>query len=156
MARGLEINRSFATSQSNYSSANAVETEAFKSFFSGLNLEAAGQYQQAVIAYLTALKSGVQDLPAATIGEHLATIEKVHPKDFTDANTYVLNAPQPRYSNSPHGPGLRGAYDPRFNRPNNPGAPEQPPPPAVAVPAVTPAASAAPVVLPSPVPKPSP
>ena len=159
VVRGLEISRVLASSPNTYASTNSQENEAYKQFLTGLNMEDAGQYQQAVIAYLTALKTGVQDLPAKLIGEHLAAIQQAHAKEYTEANTYVLNPPVPQYPGGAYGPngpyGARGPYDPRFNRPGFPGMPgEQPTPPVLTVPAMptptptvapTPAASATPV-----------
>ncbi len=137
VVQGLDLSRSLATGNNAYATSNGQETEAFKQFFTGLNMETAGQYQQAVIAYLNALRTGVQDLPTTVIGEHLAAIQREHPADYTTANTYSLNPPAP--SNQNYSYGSRGANDLRFNRPGYPGAAEQgTPSPMLTVPAASP------------------
>ncbi len=152
VVHGLDLARALAAGSNSYASSNSQETEAFKQFFAGLNLEAAGQYQQAAIAYLTALKTGVQDLPTSVIGERLAVIQNGHAADYAAANTYILNPPVPQNPNYPYGP--RGAYDPRVNRPGGyPGATEQgTPSPVVTVPAASPVPT--PVVPATPKPAP--
>lgn len=136
VARGLDLGRNLAPGQNNYTTANAQETEAFRQFFAGLNLEAAGQYAQAVLAYLGALKTGAQELPASVVGEHLAAIEKAHPQEFAEANAALLNPP-------PSPSGIDPARNRRANYP--PTASDQPTPPTTitlpAVAAPTPAVS---------------
>ena len=135
--RGLDLVRSLATGSNGYASSNSQETDAFKQFFAGMNMESAGQYQPAVIAYLNALKTGVQDLPTALIGERLAGIQKEHPSDYAAASLYSLNPPVQASQNYPFGP--RSAYDPRVNRSGYPGGAEQAPPSSkVTVPAASP------------------
>ena len=59
-----------------------LDTTGFKSLLAAFNFESAGQYAQAVAAYLNALGSPVPDLPVALIGERLAALKKDHPKDY--------------------------------------------------------------------------
>ena len=87
VARGIDLERELAAGQNNHTTANTQEAEAFQQYFAGLNLEAAGQYAQAVAAYLSALKTGAQELPASVVGEHLASIERLHPQAFATAAT---------------------------------------------------------------------
>ena len=84
VARGIDLGRELSTGQNNHTAASEQETEAFRQYFAGLNLEAAGQYAPAVAAYLGALKTGARELPATVVGEHLAAIAKMHPKEFAD------------------------------------------------------------------------
>lgn len=156
VARGLELKQTLATTSSApYATINPQEAEAFKNFFAGNNLEAAGQYEQAVISYLNALRSGQEDLPSASIGEHLAALEKAHPAEYASGKEYVLNPPR-----SPFGPfgdpraGYPGGgmsqrtFDPRF-----PGARMGMSGPSVDEKLAVPAASPSPA-LPSPSPAP--
>ena len=87
VARGIDLERELAAGQNNHTTANTQEAEAFQQYFAGLNLEAAGQYAQAVAAYLSALKTGARELPASVVGEHLASIERLHPQAFATAAT---------------------------------------------------------------------
>ncbi len=155
VVRGLEIEHSLATSASTtpYVVSNDQEVLAYKNFFAGRNLEQAGQYEQAVVSYLTALRSGQEDLPAAFIGEHLTTIQKTHPAEYTSGAAYVLNPPPSPYGEFPRfgPPGMyRGGYDPRS--PGRPGFPGMPPGmPAgdekLSVPAATPSPSPVPATI---------
>ena len=152
VTRGLDMDRNLASGMNNYSAVNNQEAEAYRQFFAGMNLEAAGQYTQAVIAYLSALKSGAQDVPATVIGEHLSAIEKAHPKEFAEANAHVLNPPPQNY---PYGPA--GGGDPRLRRGGYvPGMPEQPTPATTITVPATATPAAAPVATPTPSPKVSP
>ena len=154
VVRGLELKQTLANMNSTTIStaSNQQEIEAFKNFFAGINLETAGQYEQAVISYLTALRSGQMDLPAAAIGARLTAIEKAHSAEFASAKEYVLNPPRPAYNSLGDSrlsvpPGfLRGGNDPRF--PNGrPGFPNQTP---VEEKLEIPAASSSPSPKPSP------
>lgn len=93
VSRGIELGRGLATGESNHTSASEQETEAFRQYFAGLNLEAAGQYAAAVTAYLGALKTGARELPATVVGEHLAAIAKAHPKEFAEGNGEPADPP---------------------------------------------------------------
>ena len=93
VARGIDLDRELATGQNNHTTANAQEAEAFQQYFAGLNLEAAGQYAHAVAAYLSALKTGARELPATVVGEHLASIERLHPQAFATATAETETHP---------------------------------------------------------------
>lgn len=157
VVRGLELKHTLATSTTtgSYVASNDQEVTAFKSFFAGRNLEQAGQFEQAVISYLTALRSGQEDLPSAAIGEHLTAIQKAHPTEYTGGSAYVLNPPPSPYGDFPRFglPGMyRGGFDPR-----SPGRPGFPGMPAVeeklSVPAAPPTPSPVPPTPPTPGPK---
>ena len=143
VVHGLDLARSLATGNPNSTSTNSQENEAFKQFFTGLNMEAAGQYQHAAIAYLNALKTGVQDLPTALIGEHLAAIQKEHPGEYTVASTYSLNSLSSPNTSYPSG--LRGSYDARPGRSGYLNTVDQgTPSPTVTIPAASPGLTPAP------------
>ena len=143
--RGLDLSHAIALAQGTSFADDTRESEAFKGFLSGLNLETAGQYEPAVIAFFGALKSGTPSMPSALIGEHLDAIQKAHPKEFADGKSYVLNPPAQQFPggyNGPFGPngpnGARGGFDPRTGQFRPPGMPEPPTPTVVQVPAASP------------------
>jgi|GEM_PF-4074451 len=65
---------------------------------SGLNQEAAGQYQLAVLSYQSALRSPSNYVPAKIIGERLANIAANHPREYEAALQQVLPTPRPTLS----------------------------------------------------------
>ena len=94
--RGLDLKHTLAaTASSAFVSSNDRETQAFKDFFAGRNLEQARQYDQAVISYLTALRSGQEDLPADLIGDRLDAIQRAHPAEYASGSSYMRELPRP-------------------------------------------------------------
>ncbi len=150
--RGLDLKRTLAASASSaFVNSNDQETQAFKNFFAGRNLEQARQYEQAVISYLTALRSGQEDLPAALIGERLEAIQMAHPTEYASGSKYVLEPPRTPFGYGP--PGMyRGMSDPRF--PGRMGAQPEPAENTLPVPAVSPSATPGPKPAPSAGPQP--
>lgn len=90
--RGVGYGLTLAVSPGFYTPADSsAEREAYRQIGVGKNMEAAGQFQQAAVAYLHALKYGEQNLPVAFIKERLAAIQQSHSNEYADANTLVLN-----------------------------------------------------------------
>ncbi len=144
VARGVECRHQFAPNpeySGGRSDASAEET-AFKQFFAGQNFEQAAQYEQAVVAYLSALGSGSQEIPVAVISERLAAIQKAHPAEYAGGNSASF--------------GSGAAEEPLARRSLI--VPPSEPPVATPTPAPTPAAgpSPSPPVIPAASPNPPP
>lgn len=105
LARVLEF---FQRLPSNQSPLSSTDSSAFKQFLAALNMERTQQYPMAVASYHSALKTGSQMIPLDFIGEHLAVIEKEHPKEYQAGIELAKTPPIERYI-----PGSRpGIYPP--------------------------------------------
>ncbi len=79
LQRVIEAEKNMANGQN-----QTPGTMAVRSFFAGLNQEAAGQYSQAVTSYQSALRDPDDAVPAKVIGDRLAAIKKDHPADYDE------------------------------------------------------------------------
>ena len=108
--------------------------------------DVARQYALAVASYEHALATGTNLIPAKAIGDRLDAIKAAHPQEFQQGLDVYLMPPAPRgYPIGPYGP--YGPYGPggMARRGGLPyGQPEPTPPPALAVPAASPAANPSP------------
>ena len=132
--------------------ARTAENSQSSLFITARNQETAGQYSLAVTSYQRALAAGTDIVPAKLIGEHLARIKAEHPQEFQKGlDEYIT----PRMALPPPGYGFPNGFFPGHphGAPGPPGRPPGPPapspPPALAIPAVSPAASAVPSPSPS-------
>ena len=123
-------------------------------FLSGLSLDAAGQYELAVIAYEHALTGPDFFLPVKIVSDRLAAIKAAHPDDFQKGLTTFLTPPEPvsPYGNPMLPPWARpNPYNPYapYNRPVTPlPLPMTITIPAMPAPASAPTATNAPAGLP--------
>jgi hypothetical protein len=60
----------------------AMDLIGYRQLVSAANFEMAGQFAEAVQCYLSSLRSGGPNVPAAEIGRKLKTIKEAHPKEF--------------------------------------------------------------------------
>lgn len=77
---------------------NSADSAALQQFFTAQNQERARQFTPAVASYLTALKSGSQNIPVEFIGERLAALEKEHPAEYKAAVESSGDPSKPRSS----------------------------------------------------------
>ncbi len=98
----------------------ALDLGAFRLFFTGLNLERAGQVASAVRSYLGSLRAAGPNLPVEEIGRRLKELKAEHPQEFATAE----NTPEP--ANLPPFSSLPGT-DPRATSRSTPPPPALPP-----------------------------
>lgn len=85
VCRALDTYRNVAFAQRTPPAWVADDLDACHAFVAGQNLEKAGRYGPAVIAYQRALKSGGKYSPQQAASGRLATLEKEHPAAFAEA-----------------------------------------------------------------------
>jgi hypothetical protein len=79
--RAAEIRRTINQSTGSLSD-EEQDYEAFHALTQGINLDDAGQWTDAVVAYKSALNSTGPDVPIKEIGDRLARIRRDHPDDY--------------------------------------------------------------------------
>jgi len=65
------------------------------SFLAAWNQETAGQYAPAVISYQLALRVPSDSVPVKIIAEHLAAIQRDHPKEYEEGMQLYLDRYKP-------------------------------------------------------------
>ena len=88
-----------------------MDLTGYRQLVSAANFETAGQYAGAVQYYLSSLRFGGPNVPAAEIGRKLKMIKEAHPKEFEIGE----KTPEP-VSASPQDPRFRPGMSPFGNR----------------------------------------